>query len=576
MIALRTHIRPPHLVLAAALSFPACQDVHAPAEAPQPTDNELVQNRGEGKDQWWDNLPRAAWSAFTKVEQSQDWYEVYELQPGLFAIYEPGQFEEVISYLFVGAEKALLFDTGLGIGNMRQVVAELTDLEPIVVNSHTHYDHVGGNYHFSKVHGTETAYTALNAKGRAHEAVAEFVGEGWIWKPTPAGFSKESYRSEAFEVVETIRDGHVEDITTTLSMMPDLVVTARNSSFVYKGKAQDIRKVGRELGVGHVLEGSIRQAGTRIRVTAQLINTATDSHLWAGTFDGDADDPFVLIDNITPQVLEALAVRLTIGSQARAFHRGEWTPKAYQLCFAGLASYRTFTRRSNADAQEHLAAAIRECPNWSPPHSVMGWSLTDGVRWGWADDPQESFSRAGEFFQRALELDPVSSPTVCGQGYLAMMKRDPDTALDHATQSVALGPSHFDVLQGAAMIANYCGRPDLGLDYAKHAVRRGPLQHSNALTELGHGHILVGEFRKAIQPLRQALAISPFWMSARCLLIWALDAAGDPDGASAEAAALMQRATRFRLTHWAPTQPYSDPADLERQLEALRRAGVPE
>ena len=212
MIALRTHIRPPHLVLAAALSFPACQDVHAPAEAPQPTDNELVQNRGEGKDQWWDNLPRAAWSAFTKVEQSQDWYEVYELQPGLFAIYEPGQFEEVISYLFVGAEKALLFDTGLGIGNMRQVVAELTELEPIVVNSHTHYDHVGGNHHFSKVHGTETAYSALNAKGRAHEAVAEFVGEGWIWKPTPAGFSKESYRSEAFEVVETIRDGHVFDL----------------------------------------------------------------------------------------------------------------------------------------------------------------------------------------------------------------------------------------------------------------------------------------------------------------------------------------------------------------------------
>ena len=90
---------------------------------------------------------------------------------GALAIYEPGQFEEVISYLFVGTEKALLFDTGLGIGDMRQVVAELTDLEPIVVNSHTHYDHVGGNHHFSKVHGTETAYTAQSAKGRAHEAV---------------------------------------------------------------------------------------------------------------------------------------------------------------------------------------------------------------------------------------------------------------------------------------------------------------------------------------------------------------------------------------------------------------------
>ena len=118
----------------------------------------------------------------------------------------------MISYLFVGTEKALLFDAGIGVSNMRQVVAELTELEPIVVNSHTHYDHVGGNHFFSKVRGTETKYTARNAKGRAHEAVAEFVGEGWIWKPTPDGFSKESYRSEAFDVVETIRDGDVFDL----------------------------------------------------------------------------------------------------------------------------------------------------------------------------------------------------------------------------------------------------------------------------------------------------------------------------------------------------------------------------
>ena len=155
-MGLRMRIRPPHLVLlAAALSFHACQDVHAPAEAPQPTDNELVQNRGEGKDQWWDNLPRAAWSAFTKVEQSQDWYEVYELQPGLFAIYEPGQFEEVISFLIEGETRALLFDTGLGIGDMRRVVDQLTDLDVVVLNSHTHYDHIGGNNLFDNIYGTD-------------------------------------------------------------------------------------------------------------------------------------------------------------------------------------------------------------------------------------------------------------------------------------------------------------------------------------------------------------------------------------------------------------------------------------
>lgn len=199
-------------LLAAALALPSCQNVHAPAEAPGSAENELVQNRGEGKDDWWDALPRAAWSAFTEVEQSQDWFEVYEIRAGLFAIYEPGQFEEVISYLLVGTEKALLFDTGLGIGDMRRVVAELTELEPIVVNSHTHYDHVGGNHQFSTVRGTESDYTAQNAEGRTPEDVAEFVGEGWIWKRTPNGFSTDTYRSEAFEIVETIRDGDVFDL----------------------------------------------------------------------------------------------------------------------------------------------------------------------------------------------------------------------------------------------------------------------------------------------------------------------------------------------------------------------------
>ncbi len=175
-------------------------------------DNALVQNRGASKDNWWDALPRPAWSEFPRISSSQDWFEVYEIRPGLFAIYEPGQFEEVISYLVVGTEKALLFDSGLGIGDMRAVVSELTKLEPFLVNSHTHYDHVGGNHQFAAVYGTETEYTRKNAKGRKHEEVAEFVGEGWIWMKTPDGFDRERYESKPFEIAKTIADGEVIDL----------------------------------------------------------------------------------------------------------------------------------------------------------------------------------------------------------------------------------------------------------------------------------------------------------------------------------------------------------------------------
>lgn len=178
-------------------------------DTPPTSNNQQVQGRGEGKDQWWDALPRAAWSEFEQVTQNQPWFEVYRIRPGVFAIYEPGQFEEVISYLIVGSDKALLFDTGLGIGDMRRLIGELTDREVVVLNSHTHYDHVGGNHAFDTIYGTDLDYTRQHERGRSHEEVAEFVGEGWIWKDTPEGFSTGDYVSRPFRVAERVTDGQV-------------------------------------------------------------------------------------------------------------------------------------------------------------------------------------------------------------------------------------------------------------------------------------------------------------------------------------------------------------------------------
>ncbi|MCP4202641.1 MAG: MBL fold metallo-hydrolase [bacterium] len=183
--------------------------LEGPTPSPAVSDNEQVLNRGGGKDRWWDALPRAAWSEFPRVEQSQDWFEVYRIRAGVLAIYEPGQFEEVISYLIVGSERALVFDTGLGIGDMRRVAGELTDKEIVVLNSHTHYDHVGGNHAFDTVYGTDLEYTRAHAQGRSHEDIAEFVGPGWIWKETPDGFSTDGYVSRPFTISHAIEDEQV-------------------------------------------------------------------------------------------------------------------------------------------------------------------------------------------------------------------------------------------------------------------------------------------------------------------------------------------------------------------------------
>jgi glyoxylase-like metal-dependent hydrolase (beta-lactamase superfamily II)/membrane-bound inhibitor of C-type lysozyme len=189
-------------------------DAHGGSEeaSTRPAGNEQVQNRGAGKDNWWDKLPRPEWSAYERIDQDQDWFEVYRIADGVFAIYEPGQFEEVISFLVTGDDRALLFDTGLGIGDMRRVVEQLTDLDIVVLNSHTHYDHIGGNHQFETIYARDTEYTRGRAAGSQPDAVAEFLKEGWVWKPLPAGFVVEDFRSRPFTISRFVDEGDVIDL----------------------------------------------------------------------------------------------------------------------------------------------------------------------------------------------------------------------------------------------------------------------------------------------------------------------------------------------------------------------------
>jgi glyoxylase-like metal-dependent hydrolase (beta-lactamase superfamily II) len=199
-----------------SLFLSACSDSNEPTPAVDDEvavqDNELVQNRGADKDNWWDSLPRPEWSAFSKVDIDDGWFDVYKIDDDIYAIYEPGQFEEVISFLIIGNDFALMFDTGLGIGNIRNVVDQLTDLDVVVLNSHTHYDHIGGNYLFDTIYATSLPYTKTRSMGSPPEATAGFLREGWVWKPLPDGFSAAEYQSRAFEIDKLVYEGDQIDI----------------------------------------------------------------------------------------------------------------------------------------------------------------------------------------------------------------------------------------------------------------------------------------------------------------------------------------------------------------------------
>jgi glyoxylase-like metal-dependent hydrolase (beta-lactamase superfamily II) len=160
---------------------------------------------------WCSQLPRSQYKNLERVPSPDPWFEVYRVAPGVFAIYEPHQFEEAISFLILGDKRAVLFDTGLGIGGIKRVVHSLTSLPIVVLNSHTHNDHVGDNWEFSEIYGMDTDFTRTNAKGSSVDAQAELV-PGSVCGQLPAGFDAKSYSTRPFHITHWIHDGDAVDL----------------------------------------------------------------------------------------------------------------------------------------------------------------------------------------------------------------------------------------------------------------------------------------------------------------------------------------------------------------------------
>ena len=158
------------------------------------------------------NVPRSQYADLERVEAADDWFEVYRVAPRVYAIYEPFQFQEVISYLILGEEGALLFDTGMAIGRIRAVVDELTALPVTVLNSHTHMDHVGGNAEFEHVLALDTEFTRAHARGRTNAEVRGEVAGSAVCRPLPAGITEDNYHTPAFEISAFVDDGHRIDL----------------------------------------------------------------------------------------------------------------------------------------------------------------------------------------------------------------------------------------------------------------------------------------------------------------------------------------------------------------------------
>ena len=375
---------------------------------------------------------------------------------------------------------------------------------------------------------------------------------------------------------EFFADGIAEDILTTLSKIRHILVIARNSSFTFKGKPVDVRKVGEELGVRYVLEGSVRKAGNMVRVTAQLVDCVDGHHLWADRFDGTLDNVFELQDRITQDIVTALEVELTEGELVRIWRRRSGNPLAYEAYHKARDFFMQFTKEANLRATAEAERAIDINPDYWDAWLILGYTYNMAARFGWSTEPARSLQQAKECVARVLAADDTIPEAHSLAGGIALTSGDYDTAVECGRRAVALGPNSPDCYHMLAMTLCFAGQPEDAVGLERHALRLNPLNPTNSLVDLGRACVQLGRFEDARSVLLQVVARRPRWMNARALLIAACEGAGRDSEAVAQAKEILRTRPSFTIGEWAKLQPYRHSRDLEAILQPLRKAGLPD
>ena len=305
-------------------------------------------------------------------------------------------------------------------------------------------------------------------------------------------------------------DGITEDIITTLSKIPEMFVISRSSMFTYKGKAVRVQQVGEELGVRYVLEGSVRKSGTRLRVTAQLIEAATENHVWANRYDREVEDLFVVQDEITSEIVTALQVKLTDGEQARLWRKHTRSIEVWETLMQGLDHFHRFSREENALARRLFEKAIDMDRGYALAYALAAWTHWIDFQNNWASE--RAIEDAAALAERARALDAELPDVYALQGGLLLFKREYDAAIAAAEKAVALNLSHATNTALLALILNQAGDPARAVSVIKTAMRLSPYYPSWFVQTLGFAHLGTGEYAAALAAFDEVLerAQSPF------------------------------------------------------------------
>jgi adenylate cyclase len=372
-------------------------------------------------------------------------------------------------------------------------------------------------------------------------------------------------------------DGIVEDIITALSRFPRLFVIARNSTFTYRDRAVDVRQIGRELGVRYILEGSVRRAGGRLRITGQLIDASTGAHLWADRYDGDLEDVFELQDRVTARVVGAIAPALFEAELDRTKTKRPDSLDAYDLYLRALAAIREMTRERNEEALAHVERALRLEPDYAVAAGLGAWACTLRVAQNWSVDFETEKRRGMELARLAIAKGGQDAAALAYGGYaIAFLGEEFEEGLSVLDRAISLNPNRAMALSNAGWVRCYIGQAVDAIDDFERVIRLSPREITlfRVQTGLAFAHLLLEEFEEAVSWGRRALDNNPNYTPSHRALAAALAHLGRVEEARAVGTRLLALVPDF--TPFNEKRLFRKSGKLPLILEGLRLAGLPE
>jgi TolB-like protein len=374
---------------------------------------------------------------------------------------------------------------------------------------------------------------------------------------------------------EYFADGIAEDIITALSTLRWFFVIARNSTFTYKGRAVDVKQVARELGVRYVVEGSVRKAGNRVRISVQLIDAAAGSHLWAERYDRELTDIFEVQDEIMRSVAASIEPQLLEAEASRSQTRSGADLDAWTLVMRARARFWHMTKTDSGASIALLQDAIKRYPEYGPAHSTLASVLFFSGHMGWTspDDFREAAAAAA---RRAIAIDDLDPWAHVALGHLNVIAKRTDEAVAEFDAAINLNPNFAAGYGWRGLGLAYAGRSDEAIKDLEQALRLSPRDPQNAVfvIHVGVAHYLAGRYENALEWTKRGVQMRSDFIGGQRIHCATLGQLGRIDEAKAVLAHIRELQPNISAPLLEQTVPYARPADMAHFLDGLRKAGL--